>query len=196
MYLWCSVSALLWKASTVSHLISSFNTTSKPPNFIFNYVSIVPSPLRVVTKALIGGCIFIYLRSARRISFQINCNDNWFQKKFVGRTRIHEYPPPINALVTVLSPLSLIVSCFYIKFSLTSLCGQGHHNSICHFFILLHNPLCQLSLWKETGVPGENPCTTFGRALTSTLFTWGLSSCHIENTLMRIDPATFEAWYN
>ena len=33
---------------------------------------------RAVTKALIGGggCIFIYSRSARRISFEINCNDN------------------------------------------------------------------------------------------------------------------------
>ena len=43
---------------------------------------------RAVTKALIGGgggCIFIYLRSARRISFEINCNDNYFQKKFVGQ---------------------------------------------------------------------------------------------------------------
>ena len=34
---------------------------------------------RAETKALIGGgggCIFIYSRSARRISFEINCNDN------------------------------------------------------------------------------------------------------------------------
>ena len=36
---------------------------------------------RAVTKALIGGgggggCIFIYSRSARQISFEINCNDN------------------------------------------------------------------------------------------------------------------------
>ena len=33
---------------------------------------------RAVTKALIGGggCIFIYSRSAQRISFEINCNDN------------------------------------------------------------------------------------------------------------------------
>ena len=33
---------------------------------------------RAVTKALIvcGGCIFICSRSARRISFENNCNDN------------------------------------------------------------------------------------------------------------------------
>ena len=40
---------------------------------------------RAVPKALIGGCIFIYSRFARRTSFEINCNDNWFQKKFVGQ---------------------------------------------------------------------------------------------------------------
>ena len=43
---------------------------------------------RAVTKALIGGgggCIFIYSRSARRISFEINSNDNGFQKKFIGQ---------------------------------------------------------------------------------------------------------------
>jgi hypothetical protein len=28
------------------------------------------------------------------------------------------------------------------------------------------NQPCQHSLWEETGVPGENPCTSFGRALT------------------------------
>ena len=33
-------------------------------------------PIRAETKALIGGCIFIYSRSARRISFEINGNDN------------------------------------------------------------------------------------------------------------------------
>ena len=33
--------------------------------------------IRAETKALIGGgCIFIYSRSARRISFEINGNDN------------------------------------------------------------------------------------------------------------------------
>ena len=56
--------------------------------------------LLAVTKALIGGgggCIFIYSRSARRISFEIDCNDNWFQKKFVGQNAniwISTPPPP------------------------------------------------------------------------------------------------------
>ena len=46
--------------------------------------------------------------------------------------------------------------------------GQGHHNSICQLqWALLPNPPCQLSLWDETGVPGENPRpASFGRALT------------------------------
>jgi hypothetical protein len=36
--------------------------------------------------------------------------------------------------------------------------GQSHHNSICQLlWALLPNPPCQLSLWEETGVPGENP---------------------------------------
>ena len=65
---------------------------------------------RVVTKALIGGgCIFIYSCSARRIYFEINCNDNWFQKKFVGKNEniwISTHPSPINALVT-----ALLMSC-------------------------------------------------------------------------------------
>ena len=56
------------------------------------------SSSRSVTEALIGGggSIFIYSRSARQISFEINCNDNWFQKKFVGRINeeIYEYAPP------------------------------------------------------------------------------------------------------
>ena len=41
--------------------------------------------VRAETKALIGGCIFIYSRSARRISFEISCHYSSFQKKFVGR---------------------------------------------------------------------------------------------------------------
>ena len=40
----------------------------------------------VETRALIGGGgIFIPSRYARRISFEINPNSNWFQKKFVGQ---------------------------------------------------------------------------------------------------------------
>ena len=40
------------------------------------------------TRALIGGgLIFIYSCSARRISFEINLNDSWFQKKFVGQNK-------------------------------------------------------------------------------------------------------------
>ena len=38
----------------------------------------IMAAVRAETKALIGGggCIFIYSRSARRISFEINGNDN------------------------------------------------------------------------------------------------------------------------
>ena len=62
-----------------------------------------------VTRALIGGlggCIFIYSCSARRISFEIK-----FISKEIRRAE-HEYmnthppPPPINALVTPLVELS------------------------------------------------------------------------------------------
>jgi hypothetical protein len=37
--------------------------------------------------------------------------------------------------------------------------GQGHHNSICQLLwaLFLPNPPCQLYLWEETGVLGENP---------------------------------------
>jgi hypothetical protein len=37
----------------------------------------------------------------------------------------------------------------------------------------------------------RNP-TTFGRALTFTLFTWGLGSSHIEKFSLRFEPATLE----
>ena len=52
-----------------------------------------------------GGWIFIYSCSVRRISFQINLNDSWFQKKFVGQNKkIWIFTPPINALVSPLDP--------------------------------------------------------------------------------------------
>ena len=50
------------------------------------------SSMEFKTEALIeggggGGGLnqFISSRSARRISFEINLNNNWFQKKFVGQ---------------------------------------------------------------------------------------------------------------
>jgi hypothetical protein len=58
-----------------------------------------------VTRALIGGCIFIYSCSARLISFEMNLKINKFKRNSSGRTQIYEYtppPPPINALVTPL----------------------------------------------------------------------------------------------
>ena len=72
---------------------------------------------RAETKALIGGggCIFIYSRSARRISFEISCHYQWSLQlisKEIRRAE-REYmnmhpPPPINALVSALH-LSLFV---------------------------------------------------------------------------------------
>ena len=41
------------------------------------------SSMEFKTEALIGGGGGSS-RSARRISFEINLNNNWFQKKFVG----------------------------------------------------------------------------------------------------------------
>ena len=81
--------------------------TAKTPQTCCNLSTSLSIWPRAETKALIGGgggCIFIYSRSAQRISFEINCNDNWFQKKFVGQNaNIWIYtPPPINALVSAL----------------------------------------------------------------------------------------------
>ena len=46
-------------------------------------------------QGLTGGCIFIYSCSAQQISFEINCNDNWLQKKFVGqKVSVWICPPP------------------------------------------------------------------------------------------------------
>ena len=78
--------------------------------------------VRAETKALIGGggCIFIYYCSARRISFEINGNDNWFQKKFVGQNaNIWIYTPPINALV---SALQLVLAKWDAGFWLRTTC--------------------------------------------------------------------------
>ena len=67
--------------------------------------------------------IFIYSCYARLISFEINPNDNWFQKKLVcHNTNIWIYTPPINALATALQAwqnvwLNLYISMvlFYIN---------------------------------------------------------------------------------
>jgi hypothetical protein len=53
------------------------------------------------------------------------------------------------------------------------------------------NPPCQLSLWEETRSTRRKP-TTFGRALTFTLFTRGLGSSHIEKFSLRFEPAALE----
>ena len=53
-----------------------------------------------------GGCILIFSRSARRISFEISCHYSWFQKKFVGQNaNTWICTLPINALVTALRVL-------------------------------------------------------------------------------------------
>ena len=66
--------------------------------------------LRGETRVLIGGggWIFIYSCSARRISFEINLNDSWFQKKVVGQNKkIWIFTPPINALISPLVRLQI-----------------------------------------------------------------------------------------
>ena len=46
----------------------------------------------------------------------------------------------------------------YLFIYLASPQGQGHHNSVSQLLgPVLPNPPSQLSLWEETGVPGENP---------------------------------------
>ena len=54
---------------------------------------------RAVATVLIGGCIFIYLCSARLISFEMNLKTTDFERNSSGRTRIYENPlppPPIK----------------------------------------------------------------------------------------------------
>jgi hypothetical protein len=71
--------------------------------------------------------------------------------------------------------------------------GQGHHNSICQLlWALLPNPPCQLSLWEETGVPGENPRLSAERWLL--LFShedWVRESTH-RGLNLRPEPAASE----
>ena len=74
---------------------------------------------RALGRTLIGGggCILIYLGSARLISFEINFiskETSWAEPEYVN---IHPYPPPppMNALATALiiskSKPALILSC-------------------------------------------------------------------------------------
>ena len=74
--------------------------------------------------------------------------------------------------------MSHVTSQFFIL--LTSPHGQGHHNSVSQLlWAVLPIPPCQLSLWEETGVPGENPPPThtlFTRGLGSSLPYWGSNS--------------------
>ena len=46
---------------------------------------------------------------------------------------------------------------FYFLFSFAA--RGGHHNSVSQLLWarIIPNPPCQLSLWEQTGVPGENP---------------------------------------
>ena len=69
----------------------------------------------------------MYSCYARLISFEINPNNNLFQKKLVDITRIYEYP--INALATTLVPLSQ-----RIKDSLAhSTVNRRRQSRICQF---------------------------------------------------------------
>ena len=59
---------------------------------------------RAETKALIGGCIFIYSLSADEFLLKSTVMTTDFKRNSSGRTRIYEYtpPPPMNALVSAL----------------------------------------------------------------------------------------------
>ena len=54
------------------------------------------------------------------------------------------------------------------------------------------NPPCQLSLWKETGVPGENPRLSAERWLHSFHMRTGFESTLRWTLLNRIEPGTLE----
>ena len=53
------------------------------------------------------------------------------------------------------------------------------------------NPPCQLSLWEETGVPGENPRLSAERWLYSFHMRTGFEST-LKWTLLGIEPGTLE----
>ena len=75
--------------------------------FKFSGVDTLMLADRDVTRTLIGGYIFIYPCSARRVSFQIDQFEFDLKRYSSGRTLIYEYTPSplINVLVT--SPLLL-----------------------------------------------------------------------------------------
>ena len=69
-----------WFKQVFIIIILSFTLNGVADEKVFmtriSVASFILFALRAETKALIGGCIFIYSRSAQRISFEINGNDN------------------------------------------------------------------------------------------------------------------------
>ena len=57
---------------------------------------------RAVTRALIGGCIFIYSGSARLVSFEIKLISKEVSRAEPENMNIHLPPPPISVLATAL----------------------------------------------------------------------------------------------
>ena len=81
---------------------------------------------------------------------------------------------------------------FFIFFYLTSPQGQGHHNSVSQLlWPRITYPPCQLSLWEETGVPGENPRLSAERWLYSFHMRTGFEST-LRWTLLGIELGTSE----
>ena len=65
--------------------------------------------------------------------------------------------------------------------------GQGHHNSVSQMLYARSQLSCQLTLWEETGVPGENPWLSAERWLYSFHMRTGF-----ESTLLGIELGTLE----
>ena len=80
----------------------------------------------------------------------------------------------------------------YLFIYLTSPQGQGHHNSVSQLlWARITYPPCQLSLWQETGVPGENPRLSAERWLYSFHMRTGFEST-LRWTLLGIELGTSE----
>ncbi len=96
---------------------------------------LVNIPISGVTRALIGGCIFIYSCSARRISFEMNLISKEIRRAEHEYMNIH---PPINALVTPLIPIApRAISCTEIGGDFFSYIIPRDVNCSCSFSINL-----------------------------------------------------------
>ncbi len=117
---------------------------------------------RFCSNPVRSGGIFIYSRSARRISFEISCFKVHLKRNSSGRTRIYEYSPPppqINALVSALNGTHSVCAWCSTIFRLSSSPLQGKVGTIAAFQMWrekivkcdvqnLSNVTCKICCWE------------------------------------------------